>query len=257
MSFHSVLVLVAMESEWQALSLDSDLSQLLAKTYPVSTLQSGSKQLTLVQTHVGAEHAAIASTLAINRYKPDLVIKFGCVGGASKDIHQGTIIVPLGYFHSGGWISQSQKGKNTRDIVKMMRLYGDKPFQVTTENLRNIGPYIDQEKQLRDKFQNILVKQKINAVPAHVGSGSIWYYGREITEYVTTTCLQSHTSKTWVADMESYPIAVACEVQQIPFISLLATSSSDYYNEAYNPQIISEILHQELAPLLYSFIKEI
>ena len=69
--------------------------------YPFWTSGAEGLDIGILLTHVGETTAAIATPEAVRRFAPDAVFKIGCVGGQAEGIHQGDIVVPLAFFHSG------------------------------------------------------------------------------------------------------------------------------------------------------------
>lgn len=53
----------------------------------------GGKEVVIVHCGVGKVYAAILTTIAIKKFKPDLVINVGCAGSLNSNIHVGDIVV--------------------------------------------------------------------------------------------------------------------------------------------------------------------
>ena len=51
------------------------------------------KDVVIIHCGVGKVYAAIVTTLAIKKFKPDLVINVGCAGSLNKNIHVGDVVV--------------------------------------------------------------------------------------------------------------------------------------------------------------------
>ena len=53
----------------------------------------GGKEVVIVHSGVGKVYAAIVTTLAIKKFKPELVVNVGCAGSLDKNIHVGDVVV--------------------------------------------------------------------------------------------------------------------------------------------------------------------
>src|SRR5437870_5629203 len=106
-----ILLVGAMPTENQYIleSLGLKETELLANFYPLYFAYYSSHDVYLIQTFVGSIHAPAASALAIEKIKPDLIIKVGCIGGNSPGIQKNDLIVPKFFFHSGTWLTRSLK----------------------------------------------------------------------------------------------------------------------------------------------------
>lgn len=251
-----ILVLAAMDSEIETLIGSNKSHGKLAHLYPYFTSPINSNTI-ICKTHVGPHHANLATSLAISELHPDLVIKFGCVGGASQHIHRGDIVLPEAYFHNSAWITKKQDGSVSSNINDWINLYGESDYQVTSANLSNISPRINQDTALKSKLELILKEHDVPYNSAYVGSGSVWYFGEDNNNKVSQVFLEKNSvTQTWVADMESYQVSFVCQVLQIPFLGLYAVSSSDFYGEEYNPDIVTDLLNNKLKAIFTSLIRD-
>ena len=69
-------------------------------------------------TCIGAVNCAIATTLAIERYKPSLIINQGCAGGDREDLELGDIVVANKIYYGGAIITPLKgycQGSNALD----------------------------------------------------------------------------------------------------------------------------------------------
>ena len=51
------------------------------------------KQIIIAQSEVGIINSSILTTLAIEKYKPSLIINEGTAGGIGKEVHKGDIVI--------------------------------------------------------------------------------------------------------------------------------------------------------------------
>ncbi|OGV96654.1 hypothetical protein A2W24_01685 [Microgenomates group bacterium RBG_16_45_19] len=81
-----ILLIGAMDKEIAGLIefYKCHLDSTLHSQYPLFVNES--KSIFVLQTYVGDTNAAIATTLALNHFNQDIIIKIGCVGGNSADV---------------------------------------------------------------------------------------------------------------------------------------------------------------------------
>ena len=229
-------------------------TQTLLNNYPL--FESTDKKIKLIQTHVGDTNAALAVVSAIHETNPDFVLKIGCVGGNSAGVHSGDLIVPAGFFHSGSWITRSRKdNKPTGKASMWQSVFGDKPYQVNSQNLGE-KPYIFYpDTQLNKKYQNYLNQNKIDFVTAYIGGGNMWFFDLPFMKQVLSTQVPGKLITTrWVADMESYSMANACNLLGKPFSGIYRVSNSDYYDEPYIPEKVADLFVEDFVKKLSGFI---
>ena len=145
-------------------------------------------ELVVIRSFVGDTNAAISATLAINKYRPEYVFKIGCVGGNSKGLHTGDILLPLGFFHSGSWITRSRKDNSpTSNASLWQSVFGSKPYQVNNENLGNQPYFIKPDSKLVEKYKHFFTKTKEKLTPCYIGGGNMWFFDLKFMENVSKT----------------------------------------------------------------------
>ncbi len=199
--------------------------------------------LNVLQTYVGDTNAAISTSLALQSLSPDYVFKIGCVGGNSQGIHTGDLLSPLGLFHSGSWITRSRQDNNpTSDASKWKSVFGELPYQVNNENLGSHPYFIDVNQTLSDKFIGYFNKRENPPISSYVGGGNMWFFDKAFMENVAITHIPGNNpNQVWAGDMESYSIAQACAVFNIPFFGFYKVSNSDFYGEPYIPEKVAKL----------------
>jgi nucleoside phosphorylase len=208
--------------------------------YPFWTSGAEGSEVGILLTHVGETHAAIATPEAIRRFVPDAVFKVGCVGGQAEGIHQGDIVVPLAFFHSGAWITRAE-GDNgpTSDAAQWQTVFGEKAYQVNRANLGGRPHVLAPDPALNARYAQHLEAQGLPFARAYVGGSNMWFFEHHFMGHVLRAQVPDATSDAWVADMESYAVAQACAVTGTPFTGLYRVSNSEYYGEAYDPAAVA------------------
>lgn len=230
----------------------------IANLYPIYSARYKNHSIYLLQTFVGNTSSAIGTSLAISKINPDIVIKIGCVGGTSKGITYNDIIVPLGYFHSGAWITRSYiNNKPTPDSSKWQTVFGKEPYQVNKKNLGGLPYYFYPNIKLIRIYKELLKNLKIKYTEAFIGGGNIWYFDNKLMDHVRKYILPIKNKK-WCADMESYSIAYVCYIYKKPFIGFYFVASSDYEDkEGYNPENVDKQTKETILPLTKKFIDKL
>ncbi|OGV96777.1 hypothetical protein A2W24_01800 [Microgenomates group bacterium RBG_16_45_19] len=254
-----ILFVGAMEKELAGLNkyYHCHLSAKLQDQYPLFTNKT--KSVAILHTQVGETNAAIATTLAINAQRPDLVIKIGCVGGNSVGIHTGDIVVPIAYFHSAAWITRARKNNQpTSDASQWQSVFGEKPYQVNSGNLHG-RPYIFYpDLKATKKLTAFLNKTRLTHTTAYIGGGNMWFFDKGFMRHVPRAQIPAKLiTQRWVADMESYAIAHACYVHQVPFTGIYRVSNSDYYDEPYLPEKVAKYFSTQFIQTVAPFINNL
>lgn len=226
--------------------------------YPLFTSTTKKIDIAVLQTHVGDTNGAIATSEAIRIFNPDYVFKIGCVGGNSEGVHSGDIIVPIGFFHSGSWITRSKIDNTpTANAALWQSIFGEKPYQVNSENLGG-HPYIFlPDKNLIEEYATYLTENSIPFVASYIGGGNIWFFDVPFMKEVLTTHIPHAQSQTWVADMESYAIAQASYIHHKPFSGFYLVSNSDYYDEPYIPEKVANLFSEDFVTKIALFVERL
>ncbi|MFH1328660.1 MAG: hypothetical protein ABIH76_07470 [Candidatus Bathyarchaeota archaeon] len=214
-------------------------------------------EIGVLLSFVGDTNAAVSSIVTIKEFDPDYVFKVGCVGGTSPGIHKSDIIVPLGFFHSGSWITRSNKDNSpTSDASLWQSVFGKKPYQVNDQNLGYIPYYFQSSKELVVKYESLLQRKKQDYHKAHIGGGNMWFFERNFMENVAKNVIpQDSGVKHWVSDMESFAIAHTCFVTKKSFMGFYVVSNSDYYeDEEYVPEEIRGMIKNKLVTNIPKYI---
>jgi nucleoside phosphorylase len=253
-----VLVVGAMDRELAGLRAHYACAphDALLGAYPFCTAERNGVALSIVQTHVGEVNAALATREAIARCAPQVVLKLGCVGGHSAGLHTGDIVLSLGYFHSGAWITRDfESGAPTADAARWGSAYGDAPYQVNRENLGGRAPVLPADDALTTQLSAHVAQWGECAVPAYIGGGAMWIFDRAMMNRMLPAQVPDARSSEWVADMESYAIAQVCAVCAVPFSGLYRVSNSEFHGEAYQPDVIASFFSGWFIDIAAAFIE--
>ena len=250
-----ILFIGAMDSEIKDFLLyyDCQFVDKLGDKYPYYlSHKKSSYEIAVLRTFVGDTNAALATALALEKYKPNYVFKIGCVGGNSQSIHTNDLLLPLGFFHSGSWITRSKVDNTpTANASLWQSVFGDKPYQVNDENLGYTPYFLKPDNFLVKKFRQFFTKTSFPPKPCYIGGGNTWFFDHEFMENVPLSQIPGYKpGQSWGADMESYSIIQACSLFKVPFMGFYRVSNSDYYNEPYIPKNVANLFDS-------TFIKQI
>ena len=254
----AVLIVAAMDRELDGLrtALDCTKDAPLLGCYP--TWVADAQPVRIVQTHVGEINAAIASAEAIRQFGPACVLKLGCVGGHSAGIHTSDIVAPVGFFHSGAWITRDfEDDRPTPDATRWQSLYGELPYQVNSENLGGRPPIFAPDAGHTQRYVAHLTAQGLRAVEGYIGSSSMWFFDQAFMQRVLKAQVPDPITPAWAADMESYAIAQACAVHNVPFSGIYRVSNSDYYGEPYDPPFVSSLFTGAFIETIAAYLREL
>ena len=252
-----VLFVGAMETEIAGLRAyyDCASAQPIHGAYPFWTAIRDGLEVGVLQTHVGETNAAIATPEAIRRFTPDVVLKIGCVGGQAEGIHQGDIVVPLAFFHSGAWITRAEvDNAPTSDAAQWQSVFGERPYQVNRANLGGRPHVLAPDPALNARYAKHLEAQGLPFARAYVGGSNIWFFEHAFMRQVLAAQVPDATTDAWVADMESYAVAQACAVLGTPFTGLYRVSNSEYYGEAYDPAAVAGMFEGAFVETVAAFV---
>jgi adenosylhomocysteine nucleosidase len=254
------LIVCAMESELSGVRerLGFAPAAPLIGRYPMWNAQLGAIELALVQCFVGDANAAIATTAAIQAFRPDIALKLGCVGGHSEGIHAGDFVLPRAYFHAGAWLARAGlTGPATSDAARWVSLFGDAPVQVNRDNLGGRAAVITPDSALTARWQRVRAAAGVVCVPAHIGAGMIWFFERAHMAQVLAAHAPDAPDRAWAADMESYAFAQACDAFGVPFTGLYRASNSEYYGEPYDPGAVVRAFGGDFAENVVRFLRDL
>ncbi|MCL5675842.1 MAG: hypothetical protein M1120_01815 [Patescibacteria group bacterium] len=257
-----VLLVAAMPTESKDLikRFGMILKGKFANFFPYYSVTRNDKEIFLLQTYVGSINASTAVALALEKIKPDAVIKVGCIGGNTPGFKKNDIVVPLSFFHSGAWITRSYKNNQpTRDASLWQNFYGDKPYQSSKHNLGGLDYVLKPNKSLTNKYKNILNRKNILYTEAHLGSGDMVIFDRKFMNNICQNILKLTDDNIKCAtDNESYSIAQVCQIFNIPFTGVYFIASSDYEDiDGYNSGTISLQTQQTILPIIAKIVDEL
>lgn len=181
------------------------------------------------RTEVGIANAAAATTLAIERFKPALIINQGTAGGHDPQLQRGDIVIGKTSFNMGAYKSEfTAQGKGIAP-TKWQN------FSVTMR-LREQGKLVEHNDFAADKgllhiattMANSYTKGKV--VMGVIGTADEW--NREVDRINWL----HKTYNTSVEEMETSSAALVAQAYKVPFIGIRILSNTDLHNQDFDPQ---------------------
>lgn len=179
-------------------------------------------KIIISKTDIGEINASIATGIAIERYKPDLIINQGTCGGHDVNAKTGDLIIVKDFVYTTSFITQKSE-KSSLDNWKI------KEYNQNKDYLKKAS-----EKYV-EKFNDLLKKYKKDGI--HVGtiaSGDIWNREKERIRFL------NKEYETLAEEMEVAGVYTAANRFNIPVVSIRIVSNNEIRNEDYQKEIAIE-----------------
>lgn len=180
------------------------------------------------RTEVGMANAAAATTLAIERFHPRLIINQGTAGGHDPALHRGDIVIGTKSFNMGAYRSDLTPAEQGVDPSKWHN------FDVTMR-LRDNGKLVEHASFAGDP----------ELVGRALGMADRYHYGRvvagiigsadEWNRQVARINWLHQTYHTAAEEMETSSSALVAKAYQVPMVGIRVLSNSDLHGEEFDP----------------------
>ena len=181
------------------------------------------------RTEVGLANAAAATTLAIERFKPRLIINQGTSGGHDPALHRGDIVIATRSFNMGAYRSDFTPADQGIDPRKWHN------FEVTMR-LRENGKLVEHTSFAGDP----------ELVGRALGMADRYQHGRVVAGIIGTADEWNRqvarinwlhqTYNTAAEEMETASAALVAEAYKVPFVGVRVLSNTDLHGEEFDPQ---------------------
>lgn len=181
------------------------------------------------RTEVGLANAAAATTLAIERFKPRLIINQGTSGGHDPALHRGDIVIATKSFNMGAYRSDFTPADQGIDTRKWHN------FEVTMR-LRENGKLVEHSSFAGDP----------ELVGRALGMADRYQHGRVVAGIIGTADEWNRqvarinwlhqTYNTAAEEMETSSAALVAEAYKVPFVGVRVLSNTDLHGEEFDPQ---------------------
>lgn len=180
------------------------------------------KKIIISKTDIGEINASIATSIAIERYNPDLIINQGTCGGHDLNVKIGDIIVVKDFVYSTSFITEKSE-KSSLENWKIKEYSENKEkFKKASEKYVNL-------------FYTLLSKYKKDGVQiGTIASGDIWNREKERIRFL------NKEYSTLAEEMEVAGVYTAANRFNIPVVSIRIVSNNEIRDEGYQKEIAIE-----------------
>ncbi|MGL6285196.1 phosphorylase family protein [Aeromonas hydrophila] len=181
------------------------------------------------RTEVGLANAAAATTLAMERFQPRLVINQGTAGGHDPALHRGDIVIGTKSFNMGAYRSDLTPAEQGVDPSKWHN------FEVTMR-LRDNGKLVEHtafagDPELVGRALGMADRYRHGrVVPGIIGTADEW------NRQVARINWLHQTYQTAAEEMETSSAALVAEAYKVPFVGIRVLSNTDLHGEEFDPQ---------------------
>ncbi|MCE9950552.1 5'-methylthioadenosine/S-adenosylhomocysteine nucleosidase [Aeromonas allosaccharophila] len=185
--------------------------------------------MVISRTEVGLANAAAATTLAIERFKPRLIINQGTSGGHDPALHRGDIVIATRSFNMGAYRSDFTPADQGIDPRKWHN------FEVTMR-LRENGKLVEHSSFAGDP----------ELVGRALGMADRYQHGRVVAGIIGTADEWNRqvarinwlhqTYNTAAEEMETSSAALVAEAYKVPFVGIRVLSNTNLHGEEFDPQ---------------------
>lgn len=228
-----ILVIAAME--------DIELNYLITKLKNIKEIYYKSfkfiegkllkKDIVIIISNIGLVNAAIATTIAVEKYNPCIIINEGLAGGYSKDIHTGDIVIGIDAINITS-MEYKGNGNSIEDYEITNFLHGEENKLIRRKADEKLVGFI------KEKFP------KYNLHFGTIASGDIWNKNKDRIIYL---------NKKYGAiceDMEAVSVYTVANLYNIPVIAIKAISNNEILDEKYDCRV-----NKELQEFIEEFLK--
>ena len=228
----TILIQGAMDVEIQTLLEKlEEQEKIVISDYEFYTGKIKNCNVIVSKTLIGTINATIATTIGIEKFKPDMVINQGIAGAHKESIHTGDII-----------IGEKCCNINAYSMPSKNRGEGSNPFE--WEPNKRAKEIKSANSELVQKFQKFLKEQYTGKVyTGTIGSGDV--FSREIDRIDWI----SNNFGNLCEDMESIGVYSVCNKFNVPCIGIRIISNNEITREALDKNqaiILQELLVESL-----------
>lgn len=182
-------------------------------------------KIILCDSKIGLINTAAATTLAIEKYKPDYIINQGCAGAISRDIHKSDIVIGtdcINITSINTKYKEEGKGYNLDDWELINFVAGEKDRLIPQSASIEL---IEKVKKIENQYQY----GKIHY--GRIGSGDIWNsecdWLIKLNEKYNILC----------EEMEGIAVYTIANQYKIPVIDIRVISDNEILKEEYERQV--------------------
>lgn len=180
------------------------------------------------KTKIGQTNAGAATSIAILKYSPILIINQGTAGGHGRKIHKGDIVIGKDYINLTAFrINRREEGRGS-DLSgwKMRAFYTDKQhhiYNIADERLLEIARGLKEEYKAGKIYEG------------RIASGEIWNRESDRIMYIY------NTYNTLCEEMETGAVYTIAKNFNVPVIGIRVITNNEVLKETYENAYSEEI----------------
>lgn len=201
----------------------------------------------IAKTEQGSINATIATTLAIEKFNPIIIVNVGTAGGYTNDLHTNDIVIAQKSFNSLTHVTRyAKKGEGSNINEEPLR--GVFTFDKHSSSFKLVVFHEADPRllQIAKKLSTSNPKQRV--IFGTIATSDSWNSQVDRMQYL------NHKYGAVAEEMETDAIAQVSLVYDIPFISMRVVSNSVIHEEHFNPQSAQIIQHFALS-FIENFIR--
>ena len=185
------------------------------------------KKVVISKTEVGMVNATVSTMIAIEEFKPTMIINQGTSGGHDPKLHTFDIVLGEKSFNMGSTKSNRKElGEGTNPNEWNFMVY---PTTIIKDGKEKEYKYFEGDKNLLKIAQEVKYTQG-KVVNGVIGSADQWNRELDRIEYL------HKTFGTSTEEMETSAAAQVAEIYDIPFLGVRILSNIEIHNEEFSPK---------------------
>lgn len=199
------------------------------------------KNIVISRTKVGEINAASATTIAILKFSPEIIINQGTAGGHGINVHKGDLVigescVQMNSYKTPKMLSNEGYNIENWDIREFI---SDEDKGKSKTNFAN-QKLIDIAKRELPKITNMKIHTGV------IGSGDVWNRETDRIMYL------NKNYNTLCEEMETSAVYKIANSFRVPAISIRIISNNEILEEEYDRKIATEC-----QKVIYDFVKKL
>ena len=233
-----ILIQTAMEVECKEIINNmSNITTTIIQGYKYYEGTFQGRKIVISLSKVGLIHASSSLTLAIEKYKPNIILNIGIAGATSEILHTKDIVIADSIININSYLTplkEKNQGTNPNEWELLTFLSGEKDRLIEQST----------NKELLEITKKILKEKNIHI--GKIGSGDVW--NREVDRILYL----NQKYNILCEDMESIATYTIGNNNNIPVISIKMISDNILTKEEYQREV-----GVELQKVIIEYVKEL
>lgn len=199
----------------------------------------------VIKTLYGMVNAALATTLAVETYKPKCIVFNGTAGAHNPDLHQGDIIIGEKIGAYTGFYTPRRGKDEGLGALEDFEYYGK---EIIVEEKAELVKTLNSDEEL------MKIAEKIPSDTGEIRRGTVLsgdFWNREIDRIL----FYRKTFGSDCEEMEGFSIAQVCAKFKTPFLLIRIISNSEFYPEELFDEIYGVKCQEYTRKVLKEIIK--